>query len=137
MSSKGSSNQLEADELAHAISGAGAGALSMAVTYPLVTISTKLQSEDRSKAHTGKTQKSAKDIVTEIYKKEGLLGYYSGLESAIYGTAIANFIYYYFYEWVAISIKRVRQDDQLNTVQSIATGAICLLYTSPSPRDCS
>lgn len=124
MSSKGSSNQLEADELAHAISGAGAGALSMAVTYPLVTISTKLQSEDRSKAHTGKTQKSAKDIVTEIYKKEGLLGYYSGLESAIYGTAIANFIYYYFYEWVAISIKRVRQDDQLNTVQSIATGAI-------------
>ena len=34
----------------------------------------------------------------EILKEKGPLGLYSGLESALYGITLTNFIYYYFYE---------------------------------------
>ena len=39
----------EIEELAHAIAGAGGGALSMIVTYPLVTLSTLAQTTQKKK----------------------------------------------------------------------------------------
>lgn len=114
-------NVLEAEELAHALAGAGGGALSMALTYPLVTISTKLQAEAKSKKEEKRT---AWQVIEDVWQKEGLTGLYSGLESAVYGMAIANFIYYYFYESAGKSIQKLRRKTQLNAVESMITGAI-------------
>lgn len=114
-------NPQEAEELAHALAGAGGGALSMALTYPLVTISTKLQAEAKSEKE---EKRSPWRVIEDIWQKEGLAGYYSGLESAIYGMAVANFIYYYFYESTGRSIQRLRRKTQLNALESIVTGAI-------------
>lgn len=135
----------EIEELAHAIAGAGGGALSMIVTYPLVTLSTLAQTAQKKKYEKKKEEKEveAKEyhyrivnkIVTsssyqaaqEIIRKNGILGLYSGLESALYGITLTNFIYYYFYELTSNVFLRAnigKRKGGLSTLQSIITGAI-------------
>ncbi|ODV78573.1 mitochondrial carrier [Suhomyces tanzawaensis NRRL Y-17324] len=136
----------DVEEIAHALAGAGGGALSMIVTYPLVTLSTLAQTTKKKKQAAGddhasispatqckildalttnSTYLAAKDIIAE----KGVLGLYSGLESALYGITLTNFIYYYFYELTSnVFLKAnnltVRKGKGLSTMQSIITGAI-------------
>lgn len=139
----------DAEELAHAIAGAGGGALSMIVTYPLVTLSTLAQTTKKTKSAdtqvqdtTNKTtpaddtriinflqRSSTLEAARKIIAEKGVLGLYSGLESALYGITLTNFIYYYFYELTSnVFLKAnqltVRKGKGLTTVQSIITGAI-------------
>lgn len=112
------------DELSHALAGAGAGAISMTLTYPLVTITTKLQTQNKDAD--GKLKSKVKTI-KDIYLKDGLLGYYSGLESAVYGMATTNFVYYYFYELSARALCKLSSHTisrQLNATESMVSGAI-------------
>lgn len=134
------------EEIAHAIAGAGGGALSMIVTYPLVTISTLAQTGNKDKKKLEPEQatislttqqkiiKSIKEntttkVIEDILRTKGILGFYSGLESALYGITLTNFIYYYFYEWVTnvflkANLARGRRGKGLSTIQSIIAGAI-------------
>lgn len=136
----------EIEELAHAIAGAGGGALSMIVTYPLVTLSTLAQTTQKKKEEKQVEEKeveakeyhyrivnkivksSSYQAAQEIIRKNGVLGLYSGLESALYGITLTNFIYYYFYELTSNVFLRAnvgkRKGGGLSTVQSIITGAI-------------
>lgn len=141
----------EIEEIAHAIAGAGGGALSMVVTYPLVTLSTLAQTTKKTEA-----QKDVKEqkVPTELHKKlafaitnsaswkaaeeiirtRGVIGLYSGLESALYGITLTNFIYYYFYEFTSNVFLRAnsgtsRRGKGLSTIQSIITGAIAGSFT--------
>lgn len=57
------------DNIAHALAGAGGGILSMALTYPLITISTRAQVE------TKKTHTSFSHAVKRIVEREGISGY--------------------------------------------------------------
>lgn len=79
----------QSDNVAHALSGAGGGLLAMALTYPLVTLSTRSQVESK-KAHTNVLQATKR-----ILEREGIAGLYSGLESALFGITVTNFVYYY------------------------------------------
>ncbi|AQZ12431.1 (ZYRO0B02354g) [Zygosaccharomyces parabailii] len=119
-----SSNNIGPDELAAALAGAGGGVLSMALTYPLLTITTKLQAEEKLSRQENRQRESATQVIKEHYRKYGVTGFYNGLESAIYGMAITNFVYYYFYEWTTKSVQRVRQHERLNTLESMFTGAV-------------
>lgn len=139
----------EAEEIAHAIAGAGGGALLMIVTYPLVTLSTLAQTTKKKKAESEEPKpkrhynaselhlKAADAIVNsssyqaakEIIHQKGPLGLYSGLESALYGITLTNFIYYYFYEltsnvFLRANASTLRRGKGLLTFQSIITGAI-------------
>ncbi|EGV61889.1 hypothetical protein PSN45_000582 [Yamadazyma tenuis] len=126
----------DVEELAHAIAGAGGGALSMVVTYPLVTLSTLAQTSKKSKQkheendpHTITVKPSAIEAGRQIIAEKGVLGLYAGLESALYGITLTNFIYYYFYELTSNVFLRAnalttRKGKGLSTLQSIVTGAI-------------
>lgn len=111
----------EIPEIAHAIAGAGGGALSMIVTYPLVTLSTLAQTKKKKKT-------DADDTPEKPFTSKDLLRLYSGLESALYGVTLSNFIYYYFYEFTLNVFLRANSAGSkrrgLSTVQSIITGAI-------------
>lgn len=61
----------------------------MALTYPLITLSTRAQVE-KKKASTG-TLNAAKRIID----REGVVGLYAGLDSALFGITVTNFVYYY------------------------------------------
>ena len=61
----------------------------MALTYPLITLSTRAQVE-KKKASTGTL-----DAAKRIIDREGVVGLYAGLDSALFGITVTNFVYYY------------------------------------------
>jgi adenine nucleotide transporter 17 len=79
----------QSDNVAHALAGAGGGLLSMALTYPLITLSTRAQVESK------RAQSSTLDAARRIVKREGVAGLYAGMESAMFGISVTNFVYYY------------------------------------------
>lgn len=57
--------------------------------YPLITLSTRAQVE-KKKASTGTL-----DAAKRIIDREGVVGLYAGLDSALFGITVTNFVYYY------------------------------------------
>lgn len=120
------------DNVAHALSGAGGGIISMLLTYPLNTISSRLQVQ-----HTtgNKAYQSSLDALKKIIDTEGLAGLYSGLDSALLGIAVTNGVYYYFYEWSKAGFERRSKQNAVSTLESIISGTIAgaatVLITNP------
>ncbi|KAL4938672.1 hypothetical protein BDV06DRAFT_200424 [Aspergillus oleicola] len=123
----------QSDNIAHALAGAGGGILSMILTYPLITLSTRAQVESK------RAQSSTIDVVRRIVQREGIIGLYSGLESALFGISVTNFVYYYWYEWTRSAFEkaaeRAGRSKKLSTVESMIAGAIAgsatVLLTNP------
>jgi adenine nucleotide transporter 17 len=125
----------QSDNVAHALAGSGGGLISMALTYPLITLSTRAQVESK-KADTNVLQAARK-----IIAREGVRGLYAGLESALFGISVTNFVYYYWYEWTrAAFIKAAKASNrpnatQLSTLESMLAGALAgsatVLLTNP------
>ncbi|KAL8899334.1 MAG: hypothetical protein Q9192_001628 [Flavoplaca navasiana] len=145
----------QGDNVAHALSGAGGGLLSMALTYPLITLSTRAQVESK------RANSSTLDAVRRIVQREGITGLYSGLDSALFGISVTNFVYYYClfpsdlistqttgltmylqkgYEWTRAFFERAairssRASKKLTTIESMIAGAIAgsatVLITNP------
>ncbi|KAL8759355.1 MAG: hypothetical protein Q9199_000834 [Rusavskia elegans] len=124
----------QGDNVAHALSGAGGGLLSMALTYPLITLSTRAQVESK------RADSSTLDAVRRIVQREGIRGLYSGLDSALFGISVTNFVYYYWYEWTRAFFERAairssRASKKLTTIESMIAGALAgsatVLITNP------
>ncbi|KAJ1795907.1 hypothetical protein LPJ59_004071 [Coemansia sp. RSA 2399] len=111
------------DNVAHALSGAGGGIISMAVTYPLITIGTRLQVQ-RNNSKDGTAYSGNMDALRKILANEGLAGLFSGLESAIFGAAVTNGVYYYFFEAVKAAFERTSKRKSMSTVESMVSGAV-------------
>lgn len=118
---------MASENLIHAISGAGGGALSSVVTYPLITLSTRAQTE-ASGSH-----KPILEAIREVIKREGFEGLYAGVDSAMAGITLTNFVYYYFYE--GIKAIYLEESPVLSTKQafsaSVLSGAGTALMTNP------
>ena len=106
----------------------------MALTYPLITLSTRAQVESK------RAQTSTVDAVRRIVHREGISGLYAGLESALFGIGVTNFVYYYWYEWSRNFFERAavragRASRKLTTVESMLAGAMAgsatVLITNP------
>ncbi|KAI9681745.1 MAG: hypothetical protein M1829_000490 [Trizodia sp. TS-e1964] len=142
----------QSDNIAHALAGAGGGLLSMTLTYPLITLSTRAQVEST------RAQSSVLDAARRIIQREGASGLYSGLESALFGISVTNFVYYYClttprhtrlspfltsstgYEFTRAGLERAairagRASRKLTAVEIIIAGAIAgsatVLITNP------
>ncbi|MCJ1374938.1 hypothetical protein MMC20_006171 [Loxospora ochrophaea] len=124
----------QGDNISHALAGAGGGILSMALTYPLITLSTRAQVESK------RAQSSTYDAVRRIIQREGISGLYSGLDSALFGISVTNFVYYYWYEWTRAGFERAaekagRASKKLTTIESMIAGALAgsatVLITNP------
>ena len=134
--------------------GAGGGIISMTLTYPLITIGTRLQVQKSPTPSSGNTSNSSTseikplskkqyagfwDAVDKIYRFEGIQGFYVGIHSALFGIALTQGVYYYFYEWVKAAIDRRRARLNLSggqtVLESLASGALAgcmtVLITNP------
>ncbi|KAK7203607.1 mitochondrial carrier domain-containing protein [Myxozyma melibiosi] len=162
------------DSVAQALAGAGGGALAMITTYPLITLSTRAQTERRksvsadssSAAATVDLPDSSKSAVdaarkrlaalkkkpsivaaaSKIIQREGVSGLYSGLQSALFGISVTNFVYYYFYEGTRSVFERRKAlksgaaaaaaiSQSMSTLESMLAGAIAgsatVILTNP------
>ncbi|KAF9481961.1 mitochondrial carrier [Pholiota conissans] len=106
------------DSAIHSVAGAAGGIVAMSATYPLIFLST------RAAVETKKEQKSTYQAIVDIIKREGILGLYSGLNSSLLGIAVANGVYYYFYERTKETILRSRSSKALGTLESMLAGLI-------------
>ncbi|KAJ9137013.1 hypothetical protein NKR19_g8321 [Coniochaeta hoffmannii] len=117
------------DQVAHALAGAGGGILSMVLTYPLITLSTRAQVESK------RAQTTFLSSVQQIIAREGVSGLYAGLDSAVFGISVTNFVYYYWYEWTRSFFERRSAGKKLTTVESMIAGAIAgsatVILTNP------
>ncbi|KXT09953.1 hypothetical protein AC579_9734 [Pseudocercospora musae] len=135
-----STAEQQGDNVVHALAGAGGGLLSMALTvgdgcdaekdrYPLITLSTRAQVE-KKKASSG-TLAAAKRIVD----REGIIGLYAGLDSALFGITVTNFVYYYWYEFSRAFFQKSSGKKNLSTLESMAAGALAgsatVMLTNP------
>ncbi|TLD33736.1 hypothetical protein PspLS_00907 [Pyricularia sp. CBS 133598] len=127
------------DNVAHALAGAGGGLLSMILTYPLITISTRAQVEAKQ-ADSTKKAGAFLDAIRTIVAREGASGLYAGLSSALFGITVTNFVYYYWYEWTRAffekaAVRAGRASSKLTTVESMLAGALAgsatVLITNP------
>lgn len=76
---------MSSDSAIHALAGAAGGMVSMAITYPLVNLSTRAQVETQKHADA-----STLGSIRRIIKAEGIAGLFDGLESSIAGIAVTN-----------------------------------------------
>ncbi|KAF4969376.1 hypothetical protein FZEAL_10236 [Fusarium zealandicum] len=122
------------DNVAHALAGAGGGLLSMILTYPLITLSTRAQVESK------KAESNFSEALGNIIAREGISGLYSGINSALFGISVTNFVYYYWYEWTRAffekaALKAGRASQKLTTVESMMAGALAgsatVIITNP------
>ena len=111
--------------------GAGGGIVSMAITYPLIAVSTRMaiQRNDKHK----NAYRGFLDAFTKILRTEGPAGFYayavhhcanltiSGLHSALFGIALTNGIYYYWYE--TINSILLRPGKRLKAWENLIAGA--------------
>lgn len=122
------------DNVAHALAGAGGGILSMVLTYPLITLSTRAQVESK------RAETKFADAVKNIIAREGVPGLYSGINSALFGISVTNFVYYYWYEWTRAFFEKAarragRASQKLTTIESMMAGALAgsatVIITNP------
>ncbi|SCV06083.1 LANO_0H21726g1_1 [Lachancea nothofagi CBS 11611] len=117
----------QADAFTHALAGAAGGAMSMALTYPLVAVTTKLQTQGSNESHESKKLKkklSLAETAKEVYQEQGVYGFFAGLESAILGMTLSTFVYYYCYEASSRCLLSAKGKQRLNTAESMLVGSI-------------
>lgn len=103
-------------------------------SYPLITLSTRAQVES------ARADASFLSSVRRILDREGITGLYAGLDSALFGISVTNFVYYYWYEWTRSSFENAafksgRLSKKLTTLESMIAGAIAgsatVMLTNP------
>ncbi|ORX51045.1 peroxisomal membrane protein [Piromyces finnis] len=97
----------------HAVSGALAGTCATIVTYPLLTITL------RQAVTKNNEKKSLYETVKQIVKDKKFLDLYSGLSSSIFGGAVTNGVYFFWYELSKSNIKNCTKHETMSTLESI------------------
>ncbi|GAA6048172.1 hypothetical protein JCM3770_003695 [Rhodotorula araucariae] len=114
------------DSAVHAVAGAAGGCIAMAVTYPLVNLSTRSQVEAKTK------RESTRSAVLKVIQRDGVAGLYDGLSSSLVGIAVTNGIYYLCFEEARNVVLRSREGSRatLSMLESILVSAAAGCATS-------
>ncbi|KAL7750428.1 hypothetical protein RI367_004202 [Sorochytrium milnesiophthora] len=113
--------------------GAAGGVVSTTLTYPLITVSSRMQVQKNDKHDDA--YKNFVDGVQKILKKEGPKGLFSGLSSALFGIAVTNGVYYYWYETVKAAFVKASNKNVMSTGENMLAGAVAgaatVMITNP------
>lgn len=116
---------MSGEPIIHAVAGAGGSALAAIVTYPLITLTTRAQTTLK------KEDKSIVEVVKDIIEKEGVSNLYAGLDSALWGMVITNFVYYYLYEGLKANYDTPNPSTSQLMLSGAYAGAATTTITNP------
>ncbi|KAK4704178.1 hypothetical protein P7C70_g2034, partial [Phenoliferia sp. Uapishka_3] len=86
--------------LLQASSGALGAALANVASYPLDTITTRIQTASRPKSRKRNSKDSLVSAGRALYETEGWTGFFRGIGADTVSTAISNFLYFYVYSFL-------------------------------------
>eukprot|EP01089_Gocevia_fonbrunei_P018973 TRINITY_DN6558_c0_g1_i1.p1 TRINITY_DN6558_c0_g1~~TRINITY_DN6558_c0_g1_i1.p1 ORF type:complete len:295 (-),score=55.32 TRINITY_DN6558_c0_g1_i1:33-917(-) len=114
--------------LAHSLAGAGAGVISLAITYPLMIVVAKLQVKG---GYSGPVE-----AIQEILKKDGWAGLFTGMPIALVGNAYGQAVYYYWYAFFKAAFEgkgdsKKNLGPMLNLVIGTIAGIITVFFNLP------
>ncbi|KAG4094228.1 peroxisomal membrane protein [Neocallimastix lanati (nom. inval.)] len=117
------------NSIIHAISGAAAGTCATIVTYPLLTLTLRQAVKKENE------KRSLLEILKQIIKDKKFLDLYSGLSSSIFGGAVTNGVYFFWYELAKSNIRNATRHETMNTIESMlastCAGTATTLSTHP------
>ena len=119
----------------HCVAGIVGSVGAMALTYPLLTVSTRLQVQSKTKDEKSsqKHYSGTVDALISIIRDEDPTALFSGLNLALTGTAISMGIYYFWYEFFKhlLQKKGIRFTTGVSLLVAAAAGAINTTCTTP------
>ncbi|KAK6634134.1 hypothetical protein RUM43_001751 [Polyplax serrata] len=118
-------NLLSYETLVHAISGSTGSVVAMTTFYPLDTIRSRLQLEDRESKNTW-------TLLLELVKEEGFSTLYRGIVPVLKSLWASNFVYFYtFHGLKQLSGDEKHQSAAKDLVTATIAGIINVLTTTP------
>jgi solute carrier family 25 (peroxisomal adenine nucleotide transporter), member 17 len=103
------------DALAHSLAGAGGGCIALALTYPLLTATTRLQIQhNQSNQH---KYSNLLDVIVKTSNDEGWTKLYAGLKAALAGNIVSMGVYYYWYA-LLMSLAQGMRRARMTTIDS-------------------
>ncbi|EEB10455.1 Peroxisomal membrane protein PMP34, putative [Pediculus humanus corporis] len=113
------------ETLVHAISGSAGSVFAMTVFYPLDTIRSRLQIEDRE-------SKSTLSVLLELAKEEGIETLYRGIIPVLKSLCASNFIYFYtFHGLKQLNGGKNGQNATKDLLIAALAGVVNVLTTTP------
>ncbi|KAK5574876.1 hypothetical protein RB653_010130 [Dictyostelium firmibasis] len=118
------------EALGHAFAGGVAGMAAIALTYPFSTVSTRLQVQQKKQQQGQQSEittvpyKNSVDAFKRIIKEENWKTLYSGLKSALIGIGASSFVYYYWYTLLKSISLKLRNKQELGTIENLAIAAL-------------
>ncbi|TPX44706.1 hypothetical protein SeMB42_g02354 [Synchytrium endobioticum] len=110
-----------------AVAGSSGAVLALLLVYPLDSIKTRLQVQSRHLAQVQDdkhTYLNAVDAFIKILRHEGLLGFYSGLLSGMFGTVAQSFAYFYCYSLIRAEHNERSKKAEIGVVTELTIGAL-------------
>ncbi|GAX80260.1 hypothetical protein CEUSTIGMA_g7698.t1 [Chlamydomonas eustigma] len=122
------------DSWKHTVAGGVAGSVAVLTLHPFDVVKTRLQVQDGQQVNAA-TYRGAVDAARNIYKREGLKAFYSGLTPAWLGSGLAWASYFYTYEKIKAFYLGWQGGDRLGTwwhsLSAAQAGALVCLVTNP------
>lgn len=134
------------NSLVHGVAGAGAGCLSLAITYPLYTATVTLQAQsDNHSNNSNKKQQqptsvhslqqqqrysSISSTLSVLYNVHGFQGWYPGLKAALIANTIQSSVFYYFFS-LCKNLHNVNNQPVWQMIVGMEAGVLNVLLTNP------
>jgi len=112
------------NSVVHAITGAAAGTCAAIVTYPLFTLTI------RQAVKKDNEKQCLYETLKQIIKERKFLDLYSGLSTSIFGGAVTNGVYFFWYELAKSNIRNATHHEALSTLESILASTCAGTATS-------
>eukprot|EP01119_Soliformovum_irregulare_P019387 TRINITY_DN6123_c0_g1_i2.p1 TRINITY_DN6123_c0_g1~~TRINITY_DN6123_c0_g1_i2.p1 ORF type:complete len:172 (+),score=34.88 TRINITY_DN6123_c0_g1_i2:122-637(+) len=87
-----------------------------------------------NKDHDDSEHRSISKLISKIYAEDGIVGFYKGLSSGLFGVALVGGIYYYFYQTfrnIANDVLHGKIGDGANILIASSAGALTALLNNP------
>jgi adenine nucleotide transporter 17 len=123
------------ESLTHSIAGSIGGVVAGTITHPLATVAMRLQAQAKSDRVDPHSYNGMLHALHTIARQEGRAGLYAGYKSAMFGLAIFQGIYYYWYALFGLLFQGPNNMRELSAIGNLLVASLagCMTATLTNP----